>query len=42
MQLYRTEALAEVKVGEDRIERELRVALARGRLKERLRELLQK
>jgi len=31
------EALQRAKIGEDRIERELRVALARGRLKERLR-----
>ena len=42
LQRYRTEALQSVKEGEDRIERELRVALARGRLKERLRELLKK
>ena len=40
LQRYRTEALAAVKTGEDTIERELRVALARGKLKERLRELL--
>ena len=40
LQRYRTEALAAVKAGEDTIERELRVVLARGRLKERLRELL--
>ena len=40
LQRYRTEALAAVKAGEDQIERELRVALVRGKLKERLRELL--
>ena len=40
LQRYRKEALAGVKIGEDTIEKELRVALARGKLKERLRELL--
>ena len=39
LQRYRTEALAAVKIGEDTIEGELRVALARGKLKERLRKL---
>lgn len=40
LQRYRTEGLQAAKDGEDQIERELRVALARGRLKTRLRELL--
>jgi hypothetical protein len=40
LQRYRREALAAVKTGEDQIERELRVALARGKLKTRLMELL--
>ena len=40
LQRYRTEALAAVKLGENQIERELRVALVRGRLKDRLRALL--
>lgn len=40
LQRYRTEALAGARQGEDRVERELRVALARGRLKDRLQKLL--
>ncbi len=42
LQCYRTEALKAAKDGEGVIERELRVALARGRLKTRLQKLLGK
>lgn len=38
---FRAEALAAVRSGEDTIERELQVALVRGRLRDRLQELLQ-